>query len=350
MICSSVRALLPALPGGCPGRFPASRAPGPSLLSPPALGGQALTQSSGQLATLCPCSPALTSFIWTRYLNPSCCSPPGVQGRSFLGCPLPALRAWLLPRDEIRPPSSVPCPGQSAPQWLGPFPRASRPLSCLPLVSASLLSLCVICLSLVLRDGDQTPLHPAQPSESHVLCTRMRMVISVVMIVNLSHQTQGVSRSLRDPPKPHYSETYLPENWPHAFADRSQSFAWMATATSLSPPLLALAFAKHLGSVAIWKFISVSLNLSWPSDFDQRTKQKVASHQTCAWLWELSHPTKDSTGNHAFRPLSPWVFILLLSSRWVVSDSLQLRGLQHARLPCPSLSPGAHSNSCPLSQ
>ena len=34
----------------------------------------------------------------------------------------------------------------------------------------------------------------------------------------------------------------------------------------------------------------------------------------------------------------------------VVSDSLQPYGLQHARLPCPSPSPGVHSNSCPSSQ
>ena len=40
----------------------------------------------------------------------------------------------------------------------------------------------------------------------------------------------------------------------------------------------------------------------------------------------------------------------LLYSHSVVSDSLQTRGLQHPRLPCPSLSPGACSNSCPLSQ
>ena len=33
----------------------------------------------------------------------------------------------------------------------------------------------------------------------------------------------------------------------------------------------------------------------------------------------------------------------------VVSDSLQPHGLQHARLPCPSLSRGACSNLCPLS-
>ena len=33
----------------------------------------------------------------------------------------------------------------------------------------------------------------------------------------------------------------------------------------------------------------------------------------------------------------------------VVSDSLQPHGLQHARLPCPSPTPGVYSNSSPLS-
>ena len=39
----------------------------------------------------------------------------------------------------------------------------------------------------------------------------------------------------------------------------------------------------------------------------------------------------------------------LLSCCSVISGSLLLHGLQQARLPCPSLSPGACSNSCPLS-
>ena len=34
-------------------------------------------------------------------------------------------------------------------------------------------------------------------------------------------------------------------------------------------------------------------------------------------------------------------------SRSVVSDSLWPHGLQHSRLPCPSPTPGAYSNSCP---
>ena len=41
---------------------------------------------------------------------------------------------------------------------------------------------------------------------------------------------------------------------------------------------------------------------------------------------------------------------LLLFSRSVMSDSLQPHELQQARLPCPSPSPRASSNSCPLSR
>ena len=42
--------------------------------------------------------------------------------------------------------------------------------------------------------------------------------------------------------------------------------------------------------------------------------------------------------------------LLLLFSRSVVSSCLWPYGLQHARLPCPSPTPEACSNSCPLSQ
>ena len=43
-------------------------------------------------------------------------------------------------------------------------------------------------------------------------------------------------------------------------------------------------------------------------------------------------------------------FFFILFSCSVMSNSLQLHGLQHTRLPCPSPSPGACSNSCPLSR
>ena len=43
-------------------------------------------------------------------------------------------------------------------------------------------------------------------------------------------------------------------------------------------------------------------------------------------------------------------YVCLLFSRSVVFDSLQPHGLQHARFPCPSLSPRVYSNSCPSSR
>ena len=43
-----------------------------------------------------------------------------------------------------------------------------------------------------------------------------------------------------------------------------------------------------------------------------------------------------------------YIHILLLFSCSVVFDSLPPRGLQHCSLPCPSVSSGVFSNSCPL--
>ena len=48
--------------------------------------------------------------------------------------------------------------------------------------------------------------------------------------------------------------------------------------------------------------------------------------------------------------ITGYYVVLLLFSHSVVSDSLLLHGLQHARLPCPSLSPRVCSNSRPLSR
>ena len=44
------------------------------------------------------------------------------------------------------------------------------------------------------------------------------------------------------------------------------------------------------------------------------------------------------------------VYISVQFSHSAVSDSLWLHESQHTRPPCPSPTPGAHSNSCPLSR
>ena len=62
----------------------------------------------------------------------------------------------------------------------------------------------------------------------------------------------------------------------------------------------------------------------------------------------LSACSVDHVHSPAGKPLR-WLSLLLLFSPQVVSDFSTLHRLQHARLPCPSPSPGICSNSCPLS-
>ena len=47
--------------------------------------------------------------------------------------------------------------------------------------------------------------------------------------------------------------------------------------------------------------------------------------------------------------IAPCLFSSVQFSHWVVSDSLRPHGLQPVRPPCPSPTPRAYSNSCPLS-
>ena len=63
----------------------------------------------------------------------------------------------------------------------------------------------------------------------------------------------------------------------------------------------------------------------------------------------LSCGTNNSWAVSTFLPLV-FQFSSVQFSRSVMSDSLQPHGLQHARLPCPSPTPGAYSNSCPSRQ
>ena len=58
-------------------------------------------------------------------------------------------------------------------------------------------------------------------------------------------------------------------------------------------------------------------------------------------IWKTISWKKDSSNIKA---------ALLLFSCSVMSNSLQLQGMQHARLPCPSPSPRVYSYSCPSSQ
>ena len=63
-----------------------------------------------------------------------------------------------------------------------------------------------------------------------------------------------------------------------------------------------------------------------------------------AWKGELFG------GEWIYSYIYTYVYVSVQFSLSVVSDSLRPHGLQHTRLPYPSPTPRAYSNSCPLSQ
>ena len=81
-----------------------------------------------------------------------------------------------------------------------------------------------------------------------------------------------------------------------------------------------------------WKMVSLlgfNFNFSWV--------------QLCIFHMFMGHGYVFSGNGSCFLPSS-------VQSLRAVSNSLWLHGLQHARLPCPSPTPEAYSNSYPLSQ
>ena len=68
-------------------------------------------------------------------------------------------------------------------------------------------------------------------------------------------------------------------------------------------------------------------------------------------MWFRTTAESELPGPRALgKSLALWTLFSVQFSRSVVSDSLWPHGLQHARPPCPSPTPGLYSNSCPLSQ
>ena len=86
---------------------------------------------------------------------------------------------------------------------------------------------------------------------------------------------------------------------------------------------------------------------SSPVSHFENINSSMLSHlygPTCNWYWAIFHILNSST----------WLGVVVLDSRVqfscsAMSNSMWPHGLQHARLPCLSPTPGVYSNSCPLS-
>ena len=96
--------------------------------------------------------------------------------------------------------------------------------------------------------------------------------------------------------------------------------------------------AKYL-PVTIWNSYNMGLINLWVEGLLSVSWVNISERA------KLVTPDLLSQRNH----LGPLLRMLLFSHR-VMSDSLRSHGLQHARLPCPSPSPGVCSDSCPLSR
>ena len=101
----------------------------------------------------------------------------------------------------------------------------------------------------------------------------------------------------------------------------------------------------------------------WPMHFKKQQQKWAESVKECVWVMLLLS-NREASGQcselNKGKQLgwrgcrAKWIshtypFLLLFFSRYVTSNSLHPRDMQHAGLPCPSLSPGVCSNSCPLS-
>ena len=86
--------------------------------------------------------------------------------------------------------------------------------------------------------------------------------------------------------------------------------------------------------------------MHWPSAIRSLSLSGLHPH---AFFREVNGAAQDAAFFSTNLLHQPWPAPLLLS-RSVVSSSLRPHELQHARLPCPSVSLGVCSNSCLLSQ
>ena len=82
----------------------------------------------------------------------------------------------------------------------------------------------------------------------------------------------------------------------------------------------------------------------------QRQFFKCERATEAGWYGERSSRTIDMEWFTTNQKFQVFHFLLLLSSRSVMSSSLRPQELQHTRLLCSSLSSGVCPNSCPLNQ
>ena len=110
-----------------------------------------------------------------------------------------------------------------------------------------------------------------------------------------------------------------------------------------------------LSSQHVWEGLINAIR-NWRVNDVNMEKEKIIA--TCRWYdfyLEKSEKLAKKISKFKTKYWSQWIFLYISShsvklSHSVMSDYLRPHGLQHATRPCPSPTPWACSNSCPLSQ
>ena len=107
---------------------------------------------------------------------------------------------------------------------------------------------------------------------------------------------------------------------------------------------------SHKGSPWTLEWVAFSSSRGFFQPRNRSGVSCIAGKFFTNWAIREAHNVNQNYNEVSSHTSQNVVLLLFLFSNWVISDSLQPHRLQHARLPCLSLSPGVCSNSCPLSR
>ena len=165
------------------------------------------------------------------------------------------------------------------------------------------------------------------------------------------HSSSGVTKSQTQLSDIHFHTfpvvMYRCESWPIKKAE-----GWRTDAFELWcwRKLLRVLWTAKRSNQSFLKEINPEYSLKdwcWSSN-TLATWCKVLTHWKRPWCWGKMGGRR-RRGKQRIR----WLDVISISYQFscsVLSNSSRSHGLQHARLPCPSPTPRAYSNSCPSSQ
>ena len=156
--------------------------------------------------------------------------------------------------------------------------------------------------------------------------------VESTQILRFSHTLKKL-KSLTEIPVPHDS--------PVKFLSHVRLFVIPWTVAYHAPPFMEFSRQEY------WKWVAISRGSSRPKD--QTQVSCIADRCFTIWATREALMTNRKFLLKCVLDCSYSLSSIQFSDS-VMSDSLQPHELQHARPPCPSPTPGAYPNSCPLSQ